>query len=257
MSTKTFSFTIVQDEESLSSKRPFSADFARTNQSDLPSSELFKHLLSEPIRSWRNYSPDLPENNDNNIEATSIVSLASGCSTTVVDENKTISNNENKTNECVLLPGLTTKPPLPTKKNEINKTDTEKIETITVCDALDELPKNKEVMFQNWITEEENLESEIILSERQTDHYFDSLKNDNKQTKCTAKPMKADDDDDEVSVEMSEQRSTGGCGDVLGDLEGEKSESACSGVAVDDNGTYDDIVTLLKILEDQDKKSRI
>lgn len=126
------------------------------------------------------------------------------------------------------MPGLATKPPLPNKKSEINKTDTEKIET--VCDESSS--KNKEVMFQNWITEEEELESEILLSERQTDRYFDSLKNDN-----TATAMKID----EV-----ERKS---------DLEEENSESCCSGV-VEDNGTYDDIVTLLKILEDQDKKSR-
>lgn len=217
--------------EALSPKRPYSADCVAA---DLASSQLFKQMLSEPIRSWRNnYTDD--DFSTKNIEATSVISLASGCY-----------NNENNgktlVKECELLPGLVTKPPLPPVETN-NKTDMEKIEK----------SPPKENRFQHWINEENAIESEILLSERRTDRFFDDLKKS--ETPSTPPPP--------PPPENHHSENCGDYGDVLGSLDdltiedgGSVGRQSSSSGIVEDNGTYDDIVTLLKVLEDQDKKSR-
>lgn len=193
--------------QALSPKRPYSADYA-THNTDLPSCELLKQMLSEPIRSWRT---------EQQIETTSPITLASGCE--------------------LVADGLTAKPPLPA---DANKTDTEKIE--------------KSPKLESWLSEEKEIECEILLSERRTDQYLDDLK----QNEKSAMQQK-------VEMWVSEQQGGGGGGggdgeDVLGSFEDLTEESvgrqsSSSGI-VEDNGTYDDIITLLKVLEEQDKKSR-
>lgn len=137
----------TSSNESLSPKRPYSAD-------NLPSSELLKQMLSEPIRSWRNYYTNNNTQEEAVIEATSLISLASGCC-------------GEKAKEFELLPGLVEKPPLPKAAGDAtNKTDTEKIEK----------SPPRDVLFQNWISEEKEIESDILLSERRTDQFLDDLK---------------------------------------------------------------------------------
>lgn len=213
--------------EALSPKRPYSADYA-SRGNDLPSCELLQQMLSEPIRSWRNFNSD---DGDEQIEATSAISLVSGVP---------------KDGELV-ADGLVTKPPLPPPTTaDANKTDTEKIE---------KSPKKSAVLFENWLSEEKVIESEILLSERRTDQYLDDLK----QSETIKTPPTA------MQTWVSEGNKADDYGDVLGsldDLTEENSEnsigrqSSSSGI-VEDNGTYDDIITLLKVLEEQDKKSRI
>lgn len=191
--------------EALSPKRPYSADYPTRNPDDLPSCELFKQMLSEPIRSWRN---------EQQIETTSPITLASGCE--------------------LVADGVTTKPPLPV---DANKTDTEKIEKSPKLDA--------------WLSEEKEIECEILLSERRTDQYLDDLKQNDVDDGKSAVQQK-------VEMWVSEQQGDGD--DVLGSFDDLTEESvgrqsSSSGI-VEDNGTYDDIITLLKVLEEQDKKSR-
>lgn len=235
--------------EALSPKRPYSADNA-PRSGDLPSCELLKQLLSEPIRSWRNFE------DDQLIDATSVVSLVSGC------------RGDKSAKDCceLVADGLASKPPLPpplpttTAIADANKTDTEKIEKSPPPSS-----KKSEVLLENWLSEEKEIESEILLSERRTDQYLDDLK----QSETIKTPQAAAMQKVETWVSEQGEKSGGGGGsggdydvlECLDDLIEENSESvgrqsSSSGI-VEDNGTYDDIITLLKVLEEQDKKSRI
>lgn len=177
-----------------------------------------------------------------NIEATSVISLASGCS-----DKRTTAEVTFPGNECELLPGLTTKPPLPKKSDgdDSNKTDSEKIDG--------EGTKEKD---DDWSTEEKEIESEILLSERRTDRYLNDLKGEEK-----LKNSKEGGGEVASWIEAHEQNKVD-YREVLGNLDDleENSESigrqsSSSGI-VEDNGTYEDIISLLKVLEDQDKRSR-
>lgn len=307
----------------------------------LPSSELLKHLLSEPIRSWRSFT-DPPEDtmkqskadiisfssdslellgtsqkrlDGEDVDATSAVSLVSGCNS---DARTPGSGGIQKLMGFEMLPGLTSKPPLPRKNenNNANKTDLEKISneerTESASDSTDfslkdaimkdsdlinlmcqssTVAKNKEPMFQNWIIEEEEIENEVALSERQTDMFLDSLKTSNESSKpkpkksarFTATPIrtpkdiiqehqeveswvstessKANDVDSWVNESVAPQSKVNYT-DVLENLddveENDESvgrQSSSSGI-VEDNGTYEEIVSILRVLEDEDKKSR-
>lgn len=247
-----------------SAKRPFSADFAAhddSSETNLQSSELLKHLLSEPIQSWRNYT-ELPEEKQILSSNRSEISLVS-----FIDDNT-------KNNDCQLLPGLTTKPPLP-KKIDGNKTDAEKGDEVESNSSIEDGSgvTKKEALFENWITEEKEIESEILHSERQTDRCLDRLKDKEKvKAKFTATPIKSSRDtlkeSEEVESWISKQPETPlqqnkfTYSDVLENLEDLEEndesvgrESSSSGV-VEDNSTYEDIVSILKVLEDQDRKSR-
>lgn len=215
-------------------QRPYSADYVAL-RNDLPSCELLKQMLSEPIRSWRN--------DENIIETTSMVSLVSG--------------GYEKTNNSELVPGLTSKPP---SGRDANRTDTEKIEK-----SPQESSDEEVVMLKNWLSEEKEIESEILLSERRTDRYLDDLKKGEETTTTTTTSSSTPPPPPTTTnVEMLEcNKNISRYGDVLGsldDLMEENSESvgrqsSSSGI-VEDNGTYDDIIALLKVLEEQDKKSR-
>lgn len=208
--------------------------------------------MSEPIKSWRKYSnSDLSEPSTDKSRNTECdtVSLSSDSSADVKvpfikEESNTtkdikISENDNNINACLLLPGLTTKPPLPKRQearlqaktspesdkksendfinkynqNEDNKTDMEKIGISENKDSLYDLEgsssdfslkdailkepdvrslffENSEIgnsekqnhintrnaMVQNWILEDKKIEHDIVLSEKQTDIYLDSIK---------------------------------------------------------------------------------
>lgn len=86
----------------------------------MPSSKLLKTLLSEPIRSWRNsegsFSPDslkpLTDKSENS--SSRKITRFNNANPENSNRSEKIESKENENNNCLLLPGLTTKPPLPT-----------------------------------------------------------------------------------------------------------------------------------------------
>lgn len=184
-------------------------------------------MLSEPIQSWRNYyTQNDKENGILNIETTSVISLASGC-------------HIEKAIECgELVPdGLLTKPPLPTV-TVLESDATEKIE------KSPPLAINREVLLQNWITEEKEIESEILLSERRTDQYFDDLKNN--ETTMNNNSMTIMDVESSVSTSVEEN----------GESISIEMQTSNYDIVEDTSRGYDEIMALLRVLEEQDRKSR-
>jgi hypothetical protein len=301
----------------------------------LSSSALLKNLLSEPIKSWRNYS---------------------SCDSTKTDQSKEIPRDDTP-EDAILTPGVLTKPPLPKKselsrvgknesqlredpgvnaihdyltlkyesslekerdkdeqeENKIEKTpsDDSAINLITLDDvdrkkneSIDDVQK---LHIQNWMEEKcegsaewedpkrvpnlSDLDIDDLFkdeSDKKFDHFFRSVeeKSPKKKPKASPKPrvkfiatpIKADPDCDEKSTKevetwMAKKPESGDKKsnylDFLTNIDELENSVSLSAVdisqdlpqhdvdAVLNSPTFDDIASILKVLEAEDKKSRI
>lgn len=158
-------------------KRPLSADFAAQfsknllsaessdlesiEEEKLPSSKLLKHLLSEPIKSWRKYSnsdlsepTDQPSTDKSRNTECDTVSLSSDSSTDVKIQPMSKESNTTKKltpeknlniNTCLLLPGLTTKPPLPKRQEAENKKLSARLQAQSLTESEKKLENNETI----------------------------------------------------------------------------------------------------------------
>lgn len=98
---------------------------------NLPSSKLLKHLLSEPINSWRRLD-DPRASSDSSAKFTGKLKNADSDAASVTTEDsldvKPPDKNEENGDKCFLKPGLITKPPLP-KKLDLSNRDTNRSES--------------------------------------------------------------------------------------------------------------------------------
>ncbi|XP_063916009.1 centrosomal protein of 131 kDa [Zophobas morio] len=314
------------------SKRPFSAEYLPSSylnrlnsrvstreqsidslesvqDESLSSAALLKNLLSEPIKSWRNYSG---------------------------------SKSEETKEERLLTPGVVSKPPLPKKPdssktedpgvsaihdyltlkydkereksadNKIEKapSDDSAINLITLDDVSqndkDERDDVQKLHIQNWIDEKNedteaewedpkqipnlsDLDIDDLFkddSEKKFDNFFRNVedKSPKKKTKAspkpkvkfTATPIRADPDyaesceNNEVETWLSKkpEKKTNFL-DFLNNIDELEKSMSLTGVDIShdvpqhdtettpNSPTYDDIAAILKVLEDEDKKSQL
>lgn len=93
----------------------------------MPSSKLLKHLLSEPIRSWRRHEPNLSAKSSVKLSAVDLDAISIEDSLELKASDRTREGLcEESEKKCILLPGLIGKPPLPKKdltNKETNRSD--------------------------------------------------------------------------------------------------------------------------------------
>ncbi|XP_066261715.1 centrosomal protein of 131 kDa [Euwallacea similis] len=132
-------FDDKDDELSRRSHRPFSAGYIpkkapylfkgylgsslESFDEELPSTNLYKNLYSEQIKSWKSYKPIKTKGNSESSSDFPAVSKENTCelSSCSLSSDEATHNAEELTNESNgLLPGLVSKPPVPVKKLDIS-----------------------------------------------------------------------------------------------------------------------------------------
>ncbi|XP_066137389.1 calponin homology domain-containing protein DDB_G0272472 [Euwallacea fornicatus] len=132
-------FDHKDDELSRRSHRPFSAGYIpkkapyffkgylgsslESFDEELPSTNLYKNLYSEQIKSWRSYKPIKRKENSESSSDFPAVSKENTCelSSCSLSSDEATHNAEEMANESnVLLPGLASKPPKPVKKLDVS-----------------------------------------------------------------------------------------------------------------------------------------
>lgn len=152
---------------------------------DLPSTHILKHLISEPIKSYRSTTEFKKHNNKSSHDIENDSPFIGNIAVETNTENDSVGT------KCVLNPGLTTKPPIPRKcelksqnrtpPKENNMLDDNEIEIIRLkTQKFEEDFGNK--YRKNDLANETIFNSHEIMSEREFNSFLDKTQSEMKKS---------------------------------------------------------------------------